>query len=166
MTSIKIYITIILRRNLVFIFIVLAVIFPFIAFLVIRRIILPRSHERILNNLRQGSNEDALVMCQELYNKNKDDIEVKLLYSKSLIANKFLDEAMEILKEAHQPTHFSDVPFELDFRRTYAYLLLHLNKDDEAIEEYKLLLEIAAENPDINFEMGQIYEKRPPWRMP
>lgn len=145
---------------MVFIFIVLAVVFPFIAFLIIRRIVLPRSHEIILNNLRQGNNETALLVSQGLYKKYQDDIEVKLLYSKALIANKLLDEAIETLNDAHQTEHFSDVAFELDFRRTYAYLLLHLNKDDEAIEEYKILLKIAAENPDINFEMGQIYEKK------
>jgi tetratricopeptide (TPR) repeat protein len=140
--------------------IVLAVGVGFLAFYLIKTILLPRRAAAAESYLNKNKNLQAIKAGKAAVEKDPKDAEAHYYLGKALLAENRTEQALREFKSVSRlGVKDKNIP-ETEFRQTIARLYLQHNENEEALKEYLLLTKLHPENPDYFYWAGRIFIDR------
>jgi tetratricopeptide (TPR) repeat protein len=142
------------------IIIVLAAGVGFLAFYLIKTILLPRRAAAAEGYLSKNKNLQAIKAGKAAVEKDPKDAEAHYYLGKALLAENRTEQALREFKSVSRlGIEGKNIP-ETEFRQTIAKLYLQCNEGEEALKEYLLLIKSHPENPDYFYWAGKIFSDR------
>ncbi|MDR1748550.1 MAG: tetratricopeptide repeat protein, partial [Spirochaetaceae bacterium] len=132
----------------------------FLAWFVIKSLIVPTKIDGIAKLLKQGKTTAAIKLGKNLSSKNPRDAETHYLLGKAYLADKKPELALMEFKIVNQNAIFGKTIPEAEFRKTIAQLYIKYNQPEEALKEYLLLVKLEPGNADYYYNIGNLFEKR------
>jgi tetratricopeptide (TPR) repeat protein len=140
--------------------IVLAVGVSFLAFFLIKSILLPRRAAAAEGYLNKNKNLQAIKAGKAAVEKDPKDAEAHYYLGKALLAENRGEQALREFKSVSRlGIEGKNIP-ETEFRQTIAKLYLQYNESEEAVKEYLLLIKLQPENPEYYYWAGKIFSDR------
>ena len=140
------------------IYIVSGIIILGIAITILKIVAFPVNIKAVEHQLQKGKPNRAKKMAQKILKKNPKDYNAHFLYAKCLLVEKNKQMALTELNEVNRIGIFSKFCPEVEFRETYAKLLIAFDKMYKALEQYILLLQNNPRNPLYTFEAAKLFE--------
>jgi tetratricopeptide (TPR) repeat protein len=142
------------------IIIFLAVGVGFLAFYLIKNILLPRRAAAAEGYLSKNKNLQAKKAGKAAVEKDPKDAEAHYYLGKALLAENRGEQALREFKSVSRlGIEGKNIP-ETEFRQTIAGLYLRYNEGEEALKEYLLLIKLQPENPEYFYCAGKIFGDR------
>jgi tetratricopeptide (TPR) repeat protein len=142
------------------IIIFLAVGVGFLAFYLIKNILLPRRAAAAEGYLSKNKNLQAIKAGKAAVEKDPKDAEAHYYLGKALLAENRTEQALREFKSVSRlGIEGKNIP-ETEFRQTIAGLYLRNNEAEEALKEYLLLVKLQPENPEYFYCAGKIFSDR------
>jgi tetratricopeptide (TPR) repeat protein len=142
------------------IIIFLAVGVGFLAFYLIKTILLPRRAAAAEGYLNKNKNLQAIKAGKAAVEKDPKDAEAHYYLGKALLAENRAEQALREFKSVSRlGIEGRNIP-ETEFRQTIAALYLRFNEGEEALKEYLLLIKLQPENPEYYYGAGKIFSDR------
>jgi tetratricopeptide (TPR) repeat protein len=138
----------------------LAVGVGFLAFYLIKNILLPRRAAAAEGYLSKNKNLQAIKAGKAAVEKDPKDAEAHYYLGKALLAENRAEQALREFKSVSRlGIEGKNIP-ETEFRETIAGLYLRYNEGEEALKEYLLLIKLHPENPEYFYWAGTIFSDR------
>jgi tetratricopeptide (TPR) repeat protein len=142
------------------IIIVLAVGVGFLAFYLIKSVLLPKRAAAAENYLNKNKNLQAIKAGKAAVEKDPKDAEAHYYLGKALLAENRTEQALREFKSVSRlGIEGKNIP-ETEFRQTIAKLYFQHNEGEEALKEYLLLIKLHPENPEYFYWTGKIFSDR------
>jgi tetratricopeptide (TPR) repeat protein len=140
--------------------IVLAAGVGFLAFYLIKTILLPRRAAAAEGYLHKNKNLQAIKAGKAAVEKDPKDAEAHYYLGRALLAENRAEQALREFKSVSRlGIEGKNIP-ETEFRQTIAKLYLQCGESEEALKEYLLLVKLHPENPDYFYWAGKIFGDR------
>jgi tetratricopeptide (TPR) repeat protein len=132
----------------------------FLAFYLIKNILLPRRAAAAEGYLSKNKNLQAIKAGKAAVEKDPKDAEAHYYLGKALLAENRAEQALREFKSVSRlGIEGKNIP-ETEFRQTIARLYLQYNEGEEALKEYLLLTKLHPENPEYFYWAGKIFSDR------
>jgi tetratricopeptide (TPR) repeat protein len=132
----------------------------FLAFYLIKTVLLPRRAAAAEGYLHKNKNLQAIKAGKAAVEKDPKDAEAHYYLGKALLAENRADQALREFKSVSRlGIEGRNIP-ETEFRQTIAKLYLQCGESEEALKEYLLLVKSHPENPDYFYWAGKIFDGR------
>jgi tetratricopeptide (TPR) repeat protein len=144
----------------VIIIIFLVVGIGFLAFFIIRGIVIPKRAEQSANFANRSETLKAIRSAKAAIEKDPQNAEAHYLLGKAFLADKRDEQAYREYKSANRlGIGGKNIP-ETPFRETMAALYVQFHEPEEALKEYIVLIKQNPENPEYYFQSGKIFASR------
>lgn len=133
----------------------------FLAFFVIRLLVVPQKKGSIQKLLKQGKTNAAIKIAKAIIAKDSRDYQTHYYLGKAYLADNKAELALMEFKVVNQNAVFDtmNIP-EVEFRKLSSKLYAKFNQYDDALKEYLLLTKLEPNNADNFYEAGSIFEKK------
>jgi len=132
----------------------------FLAFFIIKGIVLPKRAEQAANSSNRGDSLKAIRAAKAAIEKDPQNAEAHYLLGKAFLADKRDEQAFREYRSASRLGISGKTIPEISFRETLAGLYSQFNEPEEALKEYILLIKLCPENPNYYFLAGKIFGAR------
>ncbi|GMO47187.1 MAG: hypothetical protein Pg6C_09340 [Treponemataceae bacterium] len=133
----------------------------FLAYYVIKSIVVPQRVETVHKLINQGKLQQAIKLGKTLTNKNPKDIEAHYFLGKAFIADKKEELALAEYKYVNANAIFEQtIILESEFRKEMAALYQRFNHYEDALKEYLLLIKMLPREDEYYFQAGKLFESR------
>ena len=133
----------------------------FLAFFVIRSLLVPKRISSIQRLLKQGKNTAAIKVAKAIIASDSRDYKAHYYLGKAYLADNKPELALMEFRTVNQNAVFDtmDIP-EKEFRKLSSELYARFNQDDEALQEYLLLTKLEPNNAENYYNAGVLFEKK------
>lgn len=131
-----------------------------ITFFIIKSIIAPRIVSNLEDLIKQGKYSAATKSAKQILAKEPRNARAHYLLGKVYQGDNKPELALMEFKKVNELGDFSHGVKESEFRESIASLYRQFNQPEEALKEYILLSRLEPDNPEIFFNIGQLFEDR------
>mgnify|MGYP000235856335 CR=1 FL=1 len=132
----------------------------FLAFFLIRSIIIPQKIATLENLVKQNKTAAAIRLARKMIAKDPRNVDAHYLLGLAYLADNKPELALMELKTVNSIGQFTEFCREVPFRRKIAELYTKFNQGEEALKEYLLLVKKDPNQPEYYFLIGQLFEER------
>lgn len=140
--------------------IILGVGIGFLAFFLIRSIIIPQKIATLENLVKQNKTAAAIRLARKMIAKDPRNVDAHYFLGLAYLAENKPELALMELKTVNSIGQFTEFCREIPFRRKIAELYTKFNQPEEALKEYLLLVKKEPNQPEYHFLIGQLFEER------
>ncbi len=140
--------------------IILGVGIGFLAFFLIRSIIIPQKIATLENLVKQNKTAAAIRLARKMIAKDPRNVDAHYFLGLAYLAENKPELALMELKTVNSLGQFTEFCREVPFRRKIAELYTKFNQPEEALKEYLLLVKKDPNQPEYYFLIGQLFEER------
>ncbi|GAB1481522.1 tetratricopeptide repeat protein [Treponema sp.] len=146
--------------GLVLIIIVLGVGIGFLAFFIVRSVLLPKRVEMLAALLKQGKTQAAAKAAKAIISRDPRNAEAHYILGQAYQAENKGELALMEYKTVNQIGSFSPALNEIEFRQKIAQLFIRFNQPEEALKEYLLLVKLEGFQADHFYWAGKLFAER------
>ncbi|MCX7787936.1 MAG: tetratricopeptide repeat protein [Spirochaetes bacterium] len=140
--------------------IILGVGIGFLAFFLIRSIIIPQKIATLETLVKQNKTAAAIRLARKMIAKDPRNVDAHYFLGLAYLAENKPELALMELKTVNSLGQFTEFCREVPFRRKIAELYTKFNQPEEALKEYLLLVKKDPNQPEYYFLIGQLFEER------
>lgn len=140
--------------------IILGVGIGFLAFFLIRSIIIPQKIAALEKLVKQNKTAAAIRLARKMISKDPRNVDAHYFLGLAYLAENKPELALMELKTVNSIGQFTEFCREVPFRRKIAELYTKFNQGEEALKEYLLLVKKDPNHPEYYFLIGQLFEER------
>jgi tetratricopeptide (TPR) repeat protein len=144
----------------VIVIIVLAVGIGFLAFFLVKNVILPKRTAAAADLISKNKTLQAMRKAKAALEKDPQNAEAHFILGKAYLADKRNEQALrEFRSVSRLGITGKDIP-ETEFRETIAALYAEFHEEEEALKEYIMLIKAHPEDPEYYFRAGKLFSNR------
>ncbi|GAB4222571.1 MAG: hypothetical protein Kow009_14450 [Spirochaetales bacterium] len=140
--------------------IILGVGIGFLAFFLIRSIIIPQKIATLEKLVKQNRTSAAIRMARKMIARDPRNVDAHYFLGLAYLAENKPELALMELKTVNSIGQFTEFCREIPFRQKIAELYTKFNQQEEALKEYLLLVKKDPNHPEYYFRIGQLFEER------
>ena len=142
------------------IILVLAVGVGFLAYFLMKNILIPWRAAQARNLLNKSLVLKAIRAAKAVVEKDPQNAEAHYILGKAFLADKRDEQAFKEYRSASRlGIGGKNIP-ETEFRKTMAALYAQFKEPEEALKEYIALIKMHPENPEYYFQAGKLFSSR------
>jgi tetratricopeptide (TPR) repeat protein len=139
---------------------VIAVGVGFLAFFLVKNIILPHRAAAAAGLLKKNKNLQAINAGKKAVEKDPKNAEAHYNLGRAYLSENRDEQALrEFISVNRLGVGGNNIP-ETEFHQTFARLLIMFNQKEEALKEYLVLIKSHPENPEYYFQAGMLFSDR------
>ncbi len=140
--------------------IILGVGIGFLAFFLIRSIIIPQKIATLENLVKQNKTAAAIRLARKMISKDPRNVDAHYFLGLAYLVENKPELALMELKTVNSIGQFTEFCREVPFRKKIAELYTKFNQPEEALKEYLLLVKKDSKQPEYYFLIGQLFEEK------